>query len=87
MKLKHTLPIVLLAGLVSSCESMGGFRPHRSYVEADRATFDTLAPVVRDLADSDPTNDPDLSGVNGEAVLSLVESWQLRLEAAEEQLR
>jgi len=71
---------VLLALTVAGCASM---RVSDTYVRADRATFDVVEPVVRALADEDPTNDPDLAGVNGEAVLTMLDSWKLRLEAAE----
>ena len=53
------------------------------YVGADRATFDVVAPVMRALADDDPENDPDLTGINGRSVLLMLDTWELRLEAAE----
>jgi len=71
------LPLLIVA---SGCSSL---RVSDTYVQADRTTFDVVEPVVRALADEDPPNDPDLTGVNGEAVLTMLDSWKLRLEAAE----
>jgi len=77
------LAVLASVALLSSCDSLSQFRPAPAYVAADRATFNVVAPVVRDLADDDPSNDPDLTGVNGEALLQLIESWELRLTSAE----
>lgn len=66
--------------------AVGCATPREDYVRADRATFDTVAPVIRALADEDPSNDPDLTGVNGEALLGTLRTWELRLKRAEEEL-
>lgn len=65
---------------LTSCQH---FRVQQQYVDADRTTFNVVAPVVRALADEDPANDPDLTGVNGRAVLLMLDTWEIRLEAAE----
>ena len=70
----------VLFAILASCT---GLRPDPAYVTADRATFDTVAPVVQLLADTDLANDPDLSGVNGESLLLTISTWELRLKAAE----
>ncbi len=72
---------LLLLPLLAGCSALN---VDAEYVKADRATYDLVAPIVRDLADTDPTNDPDLTGVNGRAVISALDSWQLRLEKAEQ---
>lgn len=72
--------VTMMLVLASGCQH---FRVQQQYVDADRATFNVVAPVVRALADEDPANDPDLSGVNGRAVLLMLDTWEIRLEAAE----
>lgn len=57
--------------------------PHAAYVAGDRATFNVIDPVIRNLADGDPTNDPDLTGANSSGLLVMMDSWRLRLESAE----
>jgi len=79
-----TLTIAALTlPMLASCEHFTTLRPDRAYVEADRATYELVSPIVRDLADGDPANDPDLSGVNGVALTQALDSWELRIEAAE----
>jgi hypothetical protein len=58
--------------------------PAEEYVKADRATYEALAPQLVLLADEDPENDPSFTGVNGVALTTLLETWLLRIEAAEE---
>lgn len=81
--MKFVLSVALVATL---CSCPANEAIQRQYVKADRATYDAISPVVRDLADDDAENDPDLSGVNGEALLMLVNSWDDRLTAAEASL-
>ena len=57
--------------------------PDESYVRADRATYDVVAPVIRLLADSDPTNDPVLTGSNGLGLIQVITTWEARIRAAE----
>jgi hypothetical protein len=82
----HLAVLAAACVALTSCEHVAQLRPDAAYVAGDRATFDAIAPTVRDLADGDPTNDPDLSGVNGSSLLLLIDSWEARLEAAEESL-
>lgn len=80
------VPLVLIVFVLVFLLSLTGcenFRVQQQYVTADRATFDVVAPVVRVLADDDPENDPDLSGVNGKAVLLMLDTWEIRLKSAE----
>lgn len=73
---------VLLAA--PGCAALQGLQsPAATYVSAERETYNSVAPIIQALADTDPSNDPDLSGVNGQAVLVLLESWNLRISAAE----
>lgn len=81
LRVTHVLALMLLALAVCGCKSL---RVSDTYVQADRTTFEVVEPVVRALADEDPTNDPDLTGPNGTAVLLMLDSWRMRLEAAEE---
>ena len=67
--------------LLSSCKHLQA--PQEAYVKADRARFEMLEPMVRALADEDPLNDPDLSGVNGRSVLAMLEAWDLQIRTAE----
>ena len=57
-----------------------------NWIVADRATFNAVAPVILALTDSDPSNDPDLTGVNATALRHAVQTWQIRLQMAERQL-
>jgi hypothetical protein len=82
--MKMTLVLLCLIALPSCALFDNAIPPQKAYVEADRATFDAIAPVVTALCDTDPTNDPDLTGVNGQALLQTVQTWELRIEAAEE---
>lgn len=77
--------LVLVACFLCSCPSLGvsGVGPRPAYVQADRDTFNALAPVIRLLADNDPSNDPDLTGINGVGLIQTINTWELRIEAAE----
>ena len=81
--MKNLLAVVILVPFVGGC---GALRVQDTYVRADRATFDVVAPIVRNLSDGDPSNDPDLTGVNGRSVQQMIASWELRLEKAEKSL-
>lgn len=59
---------VALTGFLASCGTV-----QEQYREADRATFDSLAPWVR--AKADPVAD--------ESKLLVLDSWELRLKTAE----
>lgn len=54
-----------------------------AWVDADRATFNVVAPIILSLSDADPANDPDLTGVNGMALRQVIETWKMRLIEAE----
>ena len=80
--MKYFLPLVLLAG-ATSCKTLANYKVPQTYVQADRATFEVIEPVMRALADTDPSNDPDLSGANGAAVLTMLDTWEARIDNAE----
>jgi hypothetical protein len=63
------------------------FTVPQQWVKADRATYNLVGATLRLYADNNPDNDPDLTGINGPAVLQLLDSWLARLEAAELQMR
>ena len=82
--MKNLMLAMLVGLMLTSCPSMQTkMSVPAVYVTADRATFEALAPIIQDLSDADPTNDPDLSGINGEALLLLIETWETRLTSAE----
>ena len=59
---------ILALGWLTGCGSLD-----KQYTEADRATYDSLAPWVR--AKADPVAD--------ESKLLVLDSWELRLKTAE----
>jgi hypothetical protein len=71
MRRKAVLTLVLLAGTGCSVQD--------EYVEADRATFDVVAPAHEKYLKSDSS----LSGEERERRLRLLDSWRLRIEKAE----
>ena len=77
--MKHAITTLALLTLCG-CTNL---KVQDTYVQADRATYDALSPVIRKLADTDPLNDPDLTGVNGRGALMLLDSWESRLLKAE----
>lgn len=84
---RYILPFLLASvALAPACTAPEALLPSPAYVAADRATYDTAAPILRSLADDDPTNDPDLTGANGVAVLRMVDAWDIRISSAEDQL-
>lgn len=78
----HRLKIIaaVVAVSLTGCTAL---RPSDDYIRGDRGTFDAVAPIVRKLADDDPANDPDLTGVNGRAIILAVDLWETRLTDAE----
>lgn len=60
-----------------------GLRPDKAFVRAERAHYNSLAPIIRALADEDPTNDPDLRGSNSAALLEQLKDWDKALSDAE----
>lgn len=66
--------IAVLCGVLAGC---AGAPP--VYVQADRATFDAIAPVYSAYVEADPTIDPELKARR----LRTVETWRMRVEAAE----
>lgn len=78
--------LCVVVALVSACALMPDTKNLKVpvlYVEADRATYEAIAPVITALADTDPSNDPDLTGVNGLALLQALQTWEQRLQEAE----
>ena len=63
---------MLLLGLV-------GCTPHAAYVEADRATFDAIAPAYLEYVRGDETLDEEQVDRRSR----LVDSWRIRIEQAE----
>jgi len=90
--MKRFLIVTAMAMLmVMACPGCSMFQPKdfkvtEQWVRADRATFDLIAPTLILLADADVSNDPDLTGVNGLAMLQLIDAWEVRLQAAENSL-
>ena len=66
--------LLILAGL-----ALGSCTPTRVYTVADRATFAAIAPAYRDYVIGDATLDVQ----QRELRLLSVETWRMRLEAAE----
>lgn len=62
---------------VSGCTT-----PAREYIEADRATFDAIAPEYREYV----TGDDVLSEIEKDVRLHTLQSWDERIAAAEEAL-
>lgn len=80
--MKNLLLILLGLPLLAGCPSVS-VQPDEAYVKADRAHYEFIEPVLSALADEDPDNDPDLTGVNGQAVMLSLTTWLLRIEQAE----
>lgn len=68
------LPILLLA-ILPSCGLLGCASPREQYVKADRATYESIAPWVKQKADEDIPED--------HAKLGDLRAWDLRIKAAE----
>lgn len=69
-------PIILLgAFLMAGC----GTTP-KAYIEADRATYDAVAPSYREYVEADET----LTDMSKALRLATLDSWFMRLRAAEE---
>ena len=79
--MKYLLSAVTVLFLCS-CTQLDEIRPDRTFVEAEQSVHDTVAPVLRNFADGDDTNNPDLSGVNGTALVQLLDLWKERLARA-----
>jgi len=79
--------ILIVLGL-PGCGLFGkkGLTVPQQWVRSDRATYELVAPTLRLLVDGDPSNDPDLTGVNSLALIQLLDAWNVRLMAAEDQL-
>lgn len=76
---------VFLVNIIPGCAALDPSKATvpATWVAADRATFDAVSPVILLLTDSDPTNDPDLTGINSPALRQAIIIWQMRLQAAE----
>lgn len=68
----------LLAAVLGGCAW-----PSSSYVEADRKTYAAVEPAFRGYVEADAA----LDATQRESRLLVLESWRLRLEAAEEAAR
>ena len=77
-----TLALVLL--LCVGCSSV---LPHESYVQADRETYNLVAPIIENAADGDASNGPNYYGANAHALRLKLKTWLIRIEAAEEAVR
>jgi hypothetical protein len=73
-RIAATLALTALAPIALSSCSVDS-----SYVAADRATYDAVAPFHRHYVESDPTLDPD----QRELALLILDTWRIRLETAE----
>lgn len=69
------LSLLVLAGVVATC----GCTPSDSYVQADRATFDAIAPAHRAYVQQDAA----LTLEQRDRRLTALDTWRQRLEAAE----
>lgn len=65
---------LLVAILLSGCES-----PRNTWVRADRATFDALAPAHRRYVEADES----LDDQQKQARYDMLRSWELRIETEE----
>lgn len=79
-----TIILAALLALTGGCASFPLTPPSEDYVNSDRATHDALFPLLMLMADDDPSNDPVLDPIEREALMILLETWTLRLQAAEE---
>lgn len=69
------ISLLVLAGVVATC----GCTVSDTYVQADRATYDAIAPAHRAYVQQDAA----LSLEQRERRLTVLETWRKRLEAAE----
>lgn len=84
MKKNCNLFITLAAlALLASCSSL---RPDAAFVKASRGYHQLVEIALVPLTDDDPSNDPDLSGVNGQALLEAHKAQDLAIRRAEEAL-
>lgn len=75
---------IVLAACLSSCAALA---PAPAYVKGDRSTFKTVEPLLRNLADGDPTNDPKLTSLEAKTINLTLDSWRVRIEKAEDRLK
>lgn len=80
--MKKTHPILLLA-LLAGCSSL---KPDAAFVKASAEYHETMAIAIIPLTDDDPTNDPDLTGVNGLALHQAHRAQGLAIQAAQQAL-
>lgn len=92
MRLRTTwtaLAIACIALVLFACRNLES--PARSYVEADRATFEFLAPILRDVLEREPTLEgvPDrrlqalATPLARDNVADVLATWDLRIRAQE----
>jgi hypothetical protein len=75
--MRSQLLAVVLSVLIPACAALDP-----AYVQAERATFDALAPAHRSYVDADL----DLSGDEKARRMRLLDSWEARIERAEREL-
>ncbi len=82
--------LVILLVLVA-CVGCGATKAKLSvnalYVAGDRATYDVLGVAILTLCDDDPANNVQFTSLKRNAIRELINTWRMRLEAAERQLR
>lgn len=78
--MKKLFPALALA-LLAGCSSL---TPDAAFLAAARSYHGTMATAILPLTDSDPTNDPDLSGSNGQALRLAHDAMALQIQRAEE---
>lgn len=80
MKKLAVLFVVLASALLAGCAGTA-----KEYVEADRATYEAIAPDHLKYIDADPAlhNADGTLNKDGKLAVATVDSWRYRLEQAE----
>lgn len=81
--MRNKILILLLSVLLAGCCSIA---PDAAFVKSSKSYHEMVGVALIPLTDSDPTNDPDLSGVNGRALIQAHHTQGLAIKAAEEAL-
>lgn len=77
--MRNAIIIAAVALMLPSC-ALFQSGPSEAYIRADRATFDAIAPAHAEYLEADAALTPDQK----EARRLALDSWELRLEVAEE---
>lgn len=75
----YTAFMGLVFCLLAALSAVGCAGVPKEYVNADRATFEAVAPDFVEYVE----NDPDLSANQKRVRKSTIETWRIRIEAAE----